>query len=518
MTKQKTREQLEKEWWLKWYEADYSWNGLLDHKWEGHFDEDGNQLTLQDYWRDQENDLIEAPNGKFYTRAHFPTVEEDGNTPTEKNNWDEAKRAMLNVILGHKLSNFGETRLNIFDEVMGEDYRSQMQGVVLLDLDLQVILQPLNPTSKEDKILLSCRWDQAAFVGNAYFWQTAFFGYANFMKATFCGNVCFRNATFSGNADFRYATFSGDADFMKATFSRDVIFADAAFSGDADFGETKFHSKTIFRATRFEEHTIFKLAKFEGDTSFEDGVFGEREQNWRRAFIGAVFEEQLDWTGVSSIHMSAFSGAILEKGLLLDRESEFDARQTFDKAVNLARTSGEFDDALNALQGGALKLRLAMEQESDIRRAHWFYRFELIARQKQSGTARQERWISWLYGILSDYGASVKTPLLYVLIVAIVVWLMIYLGLILQTGELPTLLRWAPLDKRLGHAFGFSISNVFPLGGFGEARELLLKPAEGEIYSWSNAIYGFIATIQSLFSLILIFLSGLAIRRRFQIS
>jgi hypothetical protein len=67
------------------------------------------------------------------------------------------------------------------------------------------------------------------------------------------------------------------------------------------------------------------------------------------------------------------------------------------------------------LEGGALKLKFAMERDSDKLREQRFYRLELRARRKQWGTPWAEKVFSGLYAATANYGGSIGRPFILLL-------------------------------------------------------------------------------------------------------
>ena len=123
MTDAKTREQRDKEWWGAWWAGDFSWEGLAKKSWDGWLvlsdgslaeappggtalPEDTRPATLQDYWREQEGDLVASSGGaQRFARVHLPPFWADG-TPTGKAGWaDDALDAIL-VIGPHRVVQF----------------------------------------------------------------------------------------------------------------------------------------------------------------------------------------------------------------------------------------------------------------------------------------------------------------------------------------------------------------------------------------------------------------------------
>jgi hypothetical protein len=147
------------------------------------------------------------------------------------------------------------------------------------------------------------------------------------------------------------------------------------------------------------------------------------------------------------------------------------------------------------------------------------------------------------YRIFSDYGASIGRPLAWLassaLVFAILYWIIAAVWLnpissqiksngdpyhiqnISQVKESLLNGHFSAIDTRpmLGAA-SFSFHRTFPIGAWDVKAEdkdnnmwkILLGDGEGGAHFTVRAL----ATIQSIFSLAMIFLSGLAIRRRFK--
>jgi hypothetical protein len=141
MARQKSRVQLESEWWDAWREKDFSWEGLASKDWIGwavtpkgeivemhRAPKRSRAATLQDYWRDEEPHLI-AGDGKRWTRAHLPLYWADG-THTGKLHWSDRQRDTLAAVLSAKLAESSEKDASDGNAI-GVDPRAQMQGTVL---------------------------------------------------------------------------------------------------------------------------------------------------------------------------------------------------------------------------------------------------------------------------------------------------------------------------------------------------------------------------------------------------
>lgn len=614
MAEAKTKEQLEQEWWDRWWAEDYSWDGLAKKDWIGWVVDaaDGSiheadaeavkaapegrfrRASLQDYWRDQAHDLVAGPDGKTFTRVHLPLTWRDG-TPTEKGGWSDAT---LDAILASKLSTGAETtgalglKTGKYDwHVTGADRRTQLEGAVLL----RGAPHPQGPASP---VHLQCRiarflgradfsqqvfgpgagFDSTTFSDDAQFDSATFSGDARFDSANFSGDSRFDSATFSGDARFERATFSGDAGFERATFCSVAGFVNATFSGDAWFNFATFCKEAWFTAAGeggrrkgvsfakvanfdsaiFKGTPRFSEAHFEGRMRFDKALFhaiadfsrinlSDQEKDWRGVFDGVLFERAVDLRGVDSKAVSIITGATLDRDVLLDRTDERREANAHRQALKPACDAKDREDALKALEGGALKLKQAMNTANDIAREQRFYRLELRARRKQKGTSGTEKLFSLLYAGASKYGASIGWPFLW-LGGVIVGFAALYLAI---EGQLKP-----PEPRSVFESLRYSLSRVIPLGtwdesddplrvkladaptaaGQGEAGSATFIPSDCSLRerlmamdgcrpdllgAWLEAyrlILSALATVQTVIAAALYFLLALAVRRKFQIS
>ena len=376
----KTREQRDKEWWDAWWAEDFSWDGLgaIDpsgdpkHPWGGWVVDIGDgsiyeadkspngrsvrPATLQDYWREQESDLITGPDGARFTRVHLPPAWKDGE-PTEKVNWpDDA----LDAVLAPKLLAGGES---IFtgewpdQKLEGQDRRAQLQGSALLRAAThpQGRASPLSARFERAAFLRGARFDSATFSAKANFTSATFSGEANFTSATFSGDALFLRTTFAGEANFACATFSrlslflratfsGKAGFDRATFSSDAGFTSATFSGDVGFdgvnfsGHAGFDSATFsggagFTSAIFSGEARFTSATFSGEAAFYGASFSRLAQFLSATFLGEAGFNRATFSGLAGFHGVTFSDGAVFTSATLSSVADFDSA-TFSGEAN----------------------------------------------------------------------------------------------------------------------------------------------------------------------------------------
>lgn len=353
-------------------------------------------------------------------------------------------------------------------------------------------------------------FDRVKFLGGTNFDGTVFgdgasflsshFEYASFFGCEFQGYGMFNDAIFAKDVEFRGTCFE-KVGFARTRFEREAGFHDVRFRHEADFRDAEFMGPARFVGASFLGPTSFNGACFLRMASFENVHWPSGEINRRGAFNHVLFGGIVS-LGHSGCHaFTVFDGARIERGLALgdgpERAAETQLR------CELQAIEGS-EAGLNALESGCRVLKQAMALQSDKAREQMFYRFELIARRKQKATPLTERLFSWLYGATSNYGASIGRPIVS-LVALVVAFAGVYWGL-----------QGAFTSASAIDALGFSASRIFPFGAFEDVSKEWIGGFERHD---SLATLGIrvLASFESLFALVLVFLLGLAVRRKFQI-
>jgi hypothetical protein len=575
----KTREELEQEWWVSWWVKDYSWDGLARKKWTGwSIAQDGTPIlkvnapegsrdaTLQDYWRDEEPNLIpEYGDGgvtiRRWTRIHLPITWRNG-SPTEKPHWEEEQWTKLDAVILARLEGATETW-----NPRVKDGRAQLTGAVLRAIPSSTRLklhvdaaraaclaatlldeQAFGPNAAFSDALFSddASFDRTSFQGRAIFDSATFLAKAGFERAIFRGDAFFGNVTFWGNsvfasaaflngaramfegasfsgyAEFDNATFSTDASFYSTTFSRRVKFESAVFSGVTSFGGASYLDDARYNKADFHAATsiFFRSSRFEAQAHFRDTKWPAEATAYSSAFRDVMFPRFADFRGDDFTAFASFDGA------------KFGAEARFspsifinDKALRATlKAAGGKDEHLLALESGFRVLKLGAENVRDRLTEQRFYRYELICRRKQSTTALSERIVSHLYAWLGDYGASMGRPICNVIFTwlcfAALYWGLAWLADPSRFAGL-TLRLFAPVHPSILDALDLSAHVIFapfgvwaasfPVSDFDKALLENAGPGMG-------LVIRLIASLESILAVALLFLSGLAIRRRFQIN
>lgn len=565
-------------WRARWRAKDYSWSGLAKRRWRGWWvgpdqrpyetasvPEGSRPATLQDYWRSEEGRLIEG-DGLLWTRAHCPLAWSDG-SPTPKASWTAEDRFAFEGMLTARLAEAAETSFHgshLFREVVGVDRRAQFHGCVLFGApQIANIADAYSARFEGAYFVENARFQDARFIGDVYFAGAVFAGECNFLHTHFDGEASFDGVTFAKNATFNSAVFGAEAGFDRASFERGARFEHATFRaaarfthvdflGYAGFDNSKFEdiaqfdgarfANAHFNRTNFAADARFEAATFESELDFRHAAFlrpavfskvklSAEPAGFSGAFRGARFADVAEFTGAGANFVAAFDEAIFDRKLLFDEPPEEQSKREFDTSI-LTRASAPHasrERLLKELEGGCRTVKVAMGRERDEAMEQRYYRYQLIARRKQAGTPLAEKLFSHLYATFSDYGMGLWQPFATILALTLGFGAL-YWGWGEALRGFPDGVSPFPngaLDPDAWDAMLLSANNVFrPFGVWSaEFHQNIGSAWIGDFLSAKDAAHEggqrlairLVATLQSILAVILFFLFGLAVRRRFQI-
>jgi uncharacterized protein YjbI with pentapeptide repeats len=271
----------------------------------------------------------------------------------------------------------------------------------------------------------ACSFNKASFSGKAIFLGAQFHGVSRFRETTYAGNCDFTAAHFHGGTRFMEASFAKDATFSRATFheranftrtqfSGAAIFKSATFKGSAafvsatlgytDFGGTDFAEVASFRESEFKQRVHFANCKFHDNADFAVTTESRSAMQWT-SFHGSTFEKQCLFTNRRFTDTTQFTGCSFGtpphfQGATLHQDTDFDG------AVFLDTQSGGADRAYRTL-------KLAMEQHRSRAEEARFYALEQHSLRKLRKLKDLSRWdagLSWIYGLIANYGQSSLRP------------------------------------------------------------------------------------------------------------
>ncbi len=405
-------------------------------------------------------------------------------------------------------------------------------------------------------------FESARFAGTADFSEATFGGHAVFNKACFGGAVDFFGVRFINRALFDNAQCLEDIGFYKAAFVRRLSLNDAVFYGKVNLEgitdgdpiaqspqainltvntheETPGLTGTLDASAGPPESGFRSLPKILSRRAvfYEDANFSNRDLLSPSTFERARFHNRARFHGSDvhasvNLHATRFKDALHFRPQSLPKYPEallslryLSAPEAGDKAAwtraylkgRIAARKVDYtpDGYFDGVEASFRTLKQLMEDRRDRVREGDFFNLELRARRRRSDVPLWERIASLFYWLISDYGNSIFRPL--------VVMALLFAGLAGAYYILGEAHGAQGQGSHLLSAFGFSLQNVFAPFSALDAGKFSAKD------TWVNGLVfssdpGFsltikaIASLQSLLTLSLAFLAGLAGRRRFQIN
>ena len=477
-----------------------------------------------------DDELMEV-DGKQWCRFHAP-LKDESEQPISKMNWTSNKKKDFHARISTQLesilkSNCGET-LNL-------------KGVIFPPGDVDFV-------NSEGVEFPEVNFSYARFNGNVDFSNVRFSGgNANFSKAQFEADAIFQGAQFNGGADFRSAKFKGKTNFQNTKFSNwDAFFSRAKFIGDdADFSNAVFNWNAYFKNTKFNWNAIFSEAEFKKSAHFEEAIFG-RDTYFRNTVfssgIGEVNFKKAQFKGKADFKSSRNNGELESFQCAVDFsgaeflgepifEVTFENRTfqqktsfwncTFEKAPRFHGCSlhqdTDFTDARFWDRQGdeAVKAYRTLKLDMEAKRAReeqlTFYALEMESRQRTT-KRKLLKFISWLYGIIADYGQSIISPFASAIMV-FVLFMIAYSIFILATP----IAKFENTDIVV-LTFRFSLEQIIrPFRALENSPSLsgfIEKASPSNLW---HLCLGFTTTLQSVLSFVTLGLGALAIRWRFKI-
>lgn len=416
-------------------------------------------------------------------------------------------------------------------------------------------------------------FESASFGENSSFDLTTFADRVSFKDAFFSKGVFFHNAVFYRNAGFEHAAFSGYSNFINAIFVSQAIFSGKGNSVTSDSVNAEIKPKASDASVQVyqqDEAIMWTAQRSFPDADFENTIFMGAARFDNRDFHSAT-----SFDGVEFYREAEFHDSSLHRGILFT-QTTFDLALTPEKrtpdavpkealerlheAAMLGKSKGERQDlntwakqrfAEIASKGDALKpetdparsryferveegfrtLKHAMEDRRNRGQEARFFQLELRARRERRDekfVPKWERIFSDVYRWTSNFGTSVGRPLFCLFLLTVIGFPCLYL--LMGAG----FTHW-PTAAEFGDAMGYSFARIMPFGPWedpktcsmtgrmlAESVQPLCDPVRGlaDLHYRGGTPFWlrFWGSVQSFTALVLVFLSGLAIRRRFQIN
>lgn len=481
-----------------------------------------------------------------YHKEHIETLSEEENQAIRETHVERAKQ-------GHKVWNAWAEQVLIeiektYPKNADEEEKLAIRNQYFIDftwidfnreMDFSFFNFPINVNFRYATFSGYTKFWQARFSGNADFRETKFSDAADFRRVTFSGDVNFWLAEFSGNADFGLVRFSGVADFSSVPFLDGTDFGEAIFSSGANFRGVKFsYSATFdevtfsddadFRRVTFSSGVNFRQATFTQDANFKWCKFIGKHQNI--TFLGAEFKQQsffidTQFSETAQVMPCDFRQTYFHlPPLVTDFPSDVSI------FIQANKDKQRDDNFYKDCEARFRELKKLAEGNNNYQKSLEFYGCELYCQRRASGGGRNlKNWASCLYGLLSGYGLSLLRPTL--------LWLVVMLGSMGLQACFDDKLSFSPTATINIERVGFYLSPSLPpfinkplyqkevrhrlyVNPQGEKLKQLCdnskdkEECKGQLPTCNRVIRFF----QALFSFVLMFLFGLALRNRFKIS
>ncbi len=339
--------------------------------------------------------------------------------------------------------------------------------------------------------------------------------HANMYWMEIGGNAEFENIDISGNFTFSYSIVNGMTDLAAAKFRGNAIFDNVQFSGKIlskqnriwarDDARTIFDSKSSFKNAVFREEADFTRFRWQGD--FND------------VFEHAEFHKALIWPWAQAHAYAALAGARIYGSLKYHSFGQKLDNYLFHKR-SLPAAVARGQRGIRSLKSGLRAIRNYYSNYKDREREAHFYKLELKVRSLDNNTSLIDRFAERIYGLVSQYGYSLSRPFI-VLKFTSVIFFIVYV-IIEQNSSSSNLsnialninYEWHPSVKR---AAEITFNNMLGPLPYIFSEQLFAIDATEQRSLFYRISIGAVSIIHQCASTILIFLSILAARRKFQL-
>ncbi len=368
--------------------------------------------------------------------------------------------------------------------------------------------------------------------------------------------VDFSSAKFSQGADFRMTVFGkGGVEFFHANFgSGPVSFSCAKFSsGDVIFSRIKSESADfVFDNSTFTDcHVIFDQADFgEGKVVFNGVEFFTKPDNIKSlaltackvggrfifrprrcghavSFSHSHFESVLDLRGAQFKYTPDFKDAVFKQQLTLHDVS---IAKEDDRFINVYKGSGKYKTRYAGIikeLAGRYRALKGIAQLAGNKAQFLDYHARELRLRRVIEPYPLLKALNWCYQQFSDYGRSIGRPV-YFLLLTTALMACVYKGWVNYSADYPQTVSGAQaLSFSASLALPFAVPKVMSY----EATEALFgkalnpgvptsQPPAGAMQAVEKEIVlpaglPLVMLLQTLFSTLLFFLLGLALRNQF---
>lgn len=543
---------LQWEWWKEWWAQDYSWNSERFEPYKTRIIErlqSGIPGSISEGDLIAQGQLVPGPQGELFHICWLPPYWKDG-TKTDYYSNPYSVRERAKDVFRSCLKDFTGKFAGL-TSTFTLMAMSSPEGILLSHLEQCFVGGSFIRSDVGSRFAIQMRSCLFAFGGeegeirpfvrwNVWLYKSTFSTqetsgpWLNFTNVDFTHGLNLSDCNIENFVNFNTCNF--DSTFflgenpsgnVKPVFEGALQFSDCVFSGQINANKTNRYTKINFLRCDFK------------------GKFGAKNLRVHRtssgilSFAESTFEKKVTISAENLIEVApAFEDSTLKKGIdfgpfeaVLDRKffkmlrEEVQTRLDFLDEGNLTSkerqyaTRVEIDIELRRLIAGVRVIRLASQSGGDKLSEAQLHAMELAAYRRLSTTGLMNKLFACMYSGFSDYGCSLSKP---------VIW---WFGALFLAGFLYALLNecaqlsafQGPLDfGEIWEGMLYSLSRVIPVGPwqdlvFADSILSTTKGASTAPSSGQKIAVVVLASLQSLFSAILLFLFGLAARRKFQV-
>ena len=254
-----------------------------------------------------------------------------------------------------------------------------------------------------------------------------------FTECVFETIVSFAGCIFEKDARFNLASFTRDVGFWSASFNSEVDFSATTFKSHALFTDAKFHARANFEGTSFD-WVDFRNAEFAGHARFYDTTFGGQTNFSNANFKGTSAIADFTFSKFKQPEEVLFHrvNRDIRDGLRL-RSLNCDIEGVSFRDVRWNQPHGGLllEDELDALSASkqeqhttsrhelvAVVYRQLLKNFEETRSydlAEDCFRGEMRMKQKNPDQPQFNRFMVWMYGLMSQYGSSYTRALMWLL-------------------------------------------------------------------------------------------------------
>ncbi len=380
--------------------------------------------------------------------------------------------------------------------------------------------------------------EQADFSEYIFPWKVTFSG-AVFNKAAIFNGCEFRNelimvaTAFKQNACFRDVIFWNGVCVERATFESMLWIDRTKFHGYTHIYDTMFFDNVEWEASNFERGIFMEYCHFKKDANFHgicvvgQGLFRKCVFEGSSSWSSANFRDEGNWLGSKFHGYSDFGEAKFGQIPVLIQTDFLQAPSI--ASIQIISDKSEHFDAITCWRALRKVAELGLDGENE----KGFFVKEIKELQKKRGVLSAYSILGYFYECLSDFGQSITRPLIW-LVVSILLFSFVYLIPNISLDEFTknpfSCKCYYGEGNKARSSLSISLNSALPLGILSSddtqkaeqiclfgAKQSSIKEHESmlpDISLWLQLT----SKIQTIFSSILLFLFGLAIRNKFRIN